>query len=168
MRAFEFDDDMSKMARSLFRMVEPSTIVSDSNTPFSYEIRIPQKGETRERPVLYISWNTKDFEKHYESMERELACVVWDFIKMRHLLEEADTTLFMDHAPIREVLHSSAATQYSLRIDKFRMLLALFLDRITVHYRPGKDMTNVDPLSRATWSTEPGGDTRLLLHPPHM
>jgi len=161
------------VARSLYRIVEPDTILSDLDTPFSYEIRIPQKRETRERPVLYISRNTKDFEKSYESRERELACIVWAFIKVRHLLEGADTTLFTDHTPIREVLHSSAATQYSLRIDKFRMLLASFLDRITIHYRPGRDMTNVDPLSRAIWLTssttpQPGVDTRLPLNPPHV
>jgi len=41
LRASEFDDEMSVVARSLFRMVEPDTILSDSDTPFSYEIRIP-------------------------------------------------------------------------------------------------------------------------------
>ena len=78
--------------------------------------------------------------------------MVWAFVKVRHLLEGLDTTLVTDHAAIREVLQSSAATQYSARIDKFRMLLAPFLERISVHYRPGKEMTNVDPLSRATWA----------------
>ena len=81
--------------------------------------------------------------------------MVWAFVKVRHLLEGSDTTLVTDHAPIGEVLQSSAATQYSTRIDKFRMLLAPFLERISVHYRPGKEMTNVDPLSRATWAHTP-------------
>ena len=70
---------------------------------------------------------------------------------MCHLLEGSDTILVTDHVPIKEVLRTSAATQYSLRLDKFRMLRAPFLDKLKVMYRPGKQMTNVDPLSGATW-----------------
>ncbi|KAF8439657.1 hypothetical protein BGX38DRAFT_1207033 [Terfezia claveryi] len=112
-------------------------IHSGDDAPFKYEIRIPRPGKNVERPVLYISRNTKDFERYYESTERELACVV----------------LVTDHPAIREVLRSSASTQYSIRLDKFRMLLAPFIDKLRVVYRPGKEMTNVDPLSRAQWST---------------
>ncbi len=59
-----------------------------------------------------------------------------------------------DHASIREIGRTSAATQYSTRIDKFRMLLAPFIDDIEVFYRPGKDMANVDPLSRAEFTAD--------------
>ena len=128
-------------------------IRSGLDTLFSYEIRVPRPGKTMERPVVYISRNTKEFERHYESTERELACVVWAFVKLRHLLEGSDVILVTDHASIREVLRSSASTQYSIRLDKFRMLLGPFLDRIHVTYRPGKEMTNVDPLSRARWTS---------------
>ena len=62
--------------------------------------------------------------------------------------------LITDHAPIREILQTAATTQYSLRLDKFRMLLALFVDKLKVVYRPRKEMTNVDPLSRATWESD--------------
>ena len=48
---------------------------------FTYKIKVPNQGQTRERSVLYISRNTKSFECSYESTERELACVVWTFIK---------------------------------------------------------------------------------------
>jgi len=60
--------------------------------------------------------------------------------------------LVTDHASIHEVLRSSGSTQYSIRLDKFRMLLSPFLDRIQVIYHPGKEMTNVDPLSQARWT----------------
>lgn len=59
---------------------------------------------------------------------------------------------------MREVLESSPATQFSTRIEKFRMLLMPGLDDMTILYKPGPKMTNVDPLSRAryendTWET---------------
>jgi len=127
-------------------------IKSGQDTPFSYKVSVPRPGKRVERPVVFISQNTKEFERHYESTERELACVVWAFVKLRHLLEGSDVLLVTDHASIREVLRSSASTQYSIRLDKFRMLLGPFLDRIQVIYRPGREMTNVDPLSRARWT----------------
>lgn len=146
--------------------IHENTITSAKDIPFTYEIRLPREGQGREQPVLYISHNTKDFEMNYESMERELACVVWAFTKLRHLLEGSETVLITDHAPIREVLRIAATTQYSLRLDKFQMLLAPFIDKINVIYRPGKEMTNVDPLSRATWTTRPGEDTGIPVFPP--
>lgn len=111
----------------------------------------PRKDKKIERPILYISRTTKPFEINYESTERELACVVWAFNKLRHLLEGSKTKIVTDHASIKDVLNTAVTTQYSLRIDKFRMLMAPYLDDIEVVYRPGKDHLNVDPLSRARW-----------------
>ena len=99
--------------------------------------------------MLYITRNTKSFERNYESTEREMACTVWVFVKLRHLLEGSKTVLVTtDHASIREIVLTSAPIQYSTRINKFRKLLAPFIDDIQVFYRPGKDLVNVDPLSR--------------------
>ena len=141
----------SKETITTLAVMTSMTTTSQEDTPFKYKIKIPWEGQSNERPILYISRNTKPFERNYESTERELACVVWAFIKLRHLLEGSDTILVTDHAPIKEVLRTSAATQYSLRLDKFRLLLAPFLDKLKVMYRPGKQMTNVDLLSQATW-----------------
>ena len=81
--------------------------------------------------------------------------MVWAYTKLRHLLEGSETVLITDHAPIKEVLRTAATTQYSLQLDKFRMLLAPFIDKLRVVYKPRKDMINVDPLSRARWMTPP-------------
>ncbi|MDB5851806.1 MAG: hypothetical protein JWP29_5558 [Rhodoferax sp.] len=108
----------------------------------------PKPGEFVERPVLYISRVTHPFERNYESTERELACVSWCFQRCRHLLEGSKCTVITDHAPIREVLRSSANTVYSIRIDKAAWQLAPYLDDLEVVYRPGKDHLNVDHLSR--------------------
>ena len=56
-----------------------------------------------------------------------------------------------DDAAIREVICSAASIPYSLRIGKFQMLLVPCMNEIEVFYCPGKDHTNVDPLSRAWW-----------------
>ena len=68
----------------------------------------------------------------------------------RHLLEGSDTILVTDHAPIREVLHTSAAIQYSLGLDKLRMLLLPFLNRL---------QSGIDRLDE---------DISIFLQPPHV
>ena len=67
----------------------------------------------------------------------------------------------MDHASIKEIVRTSAATQYSTRIDKFRMLLAPFIDDKEVFYRPGKDMANVDPPLSGGIHSEAVGDISI-------
>lgn len=81
--------------------------------------------------------------------------MVWAYTKLCHLLENSATVVITDHAPIKEVLRMAATTQYSARFDKFRMLVAPFIDKLKVVYRPGKEMTNVNPLTRAGWTVNP-------------
>src|SRR5258706_18683 len=81
-----------------------SSAISHQQKTFEYEITIPEKSKKVERPVVYISRNTKSFERNYESTERELACAVWAFIKLCHLLEGSKTILITDHASIKEIL----------------------------------------------------------------
>ncbi|KAF8459763.1 hypothetical protein BDZ91DRAFT_799707 [Kalaharituber pfeilii] len=92
-----------------------------------YDTTAPGEGKMRERVVAYISRNTKAYERNYEDQKVVIISV---------------------HQPISPVLHSSANTVYSLRIDKFRMNLAPFLDSVEVWHKPGKQHVNVDPLSR--------------------
>lgn len=66
-------------------------------------------------------------------------------------MEDSDIVLVTNHAPICKVLRTAATMQYSLQLDKFRILLELFVDKLKVIYRPGKEMTNVDLLSRTEW-----------------
>ena len=67
--------DSRTIAEALISTGLYDTVKSLNDTPFSYEIRLLREGQGKERPVLYILRNTKDFEKNYESTERELACV---------------------------------------------------------------------------------------------
>ena len=57
-------------------LMKATTIAISDEKAFEYEITIPEEGEMRERPVLYILRSTKGFEKNYKSTERELACAV--------------------------------------------------------------------------------------------
>lgn len=114
----------------------------------------PKPGHPIERPILYISRGTKPYEKSYEATELELSCANWAITRLRQYLEGSKFTLVSDHEPLKKVLHSSASTQYSLRIDKYRMLLMPFMDSMTVLWKPGLTLTNVDPLSRAKYATD--------------
>lgn len=94
---------------------------------------------------------TKRYEKQYGATELELSCANRAITRLRHYLEGTKLILISDHQPLGEVLNSSPSTQYLLRIDKWRMLLTPFLNNLTILYKPGKSMTNVDPLSRARY-----------------
>jgi hypothetical protein len=123
-----------------------------TETPFqpkkSYETVIPQHGPI-ERPVLYISRSTKPYEQGYQATELEITCLHWAFAKLHHYLEGSDVLIITDHESINGILNSSPGTIYSGRLDKVRMALMPYMDKIKVVYKPGSKMQNVDPLSRA-------------------
>lgn len=114
----------------------------------------PKPGHPIERPILYISRGTKPYEKSYEATELELSCANWAVTRLRQYLEGSKFTLFSDHEPLKKVLHSSVGTVYSLRIDKYQMLLMPFMDSMTILWKPGLTLTNVDPLSRAKFISD--------------
>lgn len=133
---------------------EAFTATTDSlskNPETSFPLKIPDEGRSIERPILYISRSTKPYEKSYESTELELGCVTWAMTRLRHYVEGSTVILISDHEPLKGVINASPGTQYSSRIDKFRMLLMPFVDEMTILYKPGAKMTNVDPLSRARY-----------------
>jgi len=117
----------------------------------------PAPGKQVERVILYISRATKPYEVSYEATELELCCLTWAFTRLQHYLEGSRVIVVTDHEPIKGVLRSAPGTRYSLRIDKFRMLLMPFLDSMTILHKPGKTMKNVDPLSRATYGSRDSG-----------
>ena len=45
--------------------LEGGQVVSPTDAPFAYKIKVPNRGQTRERPVLYSSRNTRSFECAY-------------------------------------------------------------------------------------------------------
>jgi hypothetical protein len=122
-----------------------------TETPFqpkkSYETVIPQHGPI-ERPVLYISRSTKPYEQGYQATELEMTGLHWAFAKLHHYLEGSEVLIVSDHESIAGILSSSPRTIYSAGLDKVRMALMPYMDKINVVYKPGSKMQNVDPLSR--------------------
>jgi hypothetical protein len=127
------------------------TMHSGRTVDMPFESRVPRPGEKLERPILYISRQTKGGEPNYGSTERELACFYWAIHKLHMYLEGNTFTVYTDHESIRDVLHSAPRVDFSKRIDKYRMLLQPYLDDMEIIYRPGKKMVMVDPLSRAKY-----------------
>jgi hypothetical protein len=117
-----------------------------------HQINIPPNGKRIERPVLFISRATHDYEVNYQASELELACLSWAVtVRLRQYLDGAKFTVITDHSSINEILNSSPNTSYSLRLDKFRMSLMPFIDNMTVVYRPGKAIPHVDCISRTRY-----------------
>jgi hypothetical protein len=78
-----------------------------------------------------------------------MTCLHWSFAKLHHYLEGSEVLIVSDHESIAGILSSSPGTIYSARLDKVRMALMPYMDKIKVVYKPGSKMQNVDPLSRA-------------------
>jgi hypothetical protein len=81
--------------------------------------------------------------------------------RLRQYLEGSPFKVFTDHSAIPGILRSSASTSYSLHLDKFRMQLMPFVDKMEITHRPGKSIPHVDCLSRnvgtVTSQSEMGG-----------
>lgn len=147
-----------RAAESLAATTESLKTAPPRQVDSTFPTKIPGEGKSIERPILYISRSTKPYERSYESTELELACVSWAVTRLRHYVEGSSIILISDHEPLKGVINSAPGTQYSTRIDKFRMLLMPFVDDMTILHRAGSKMTNVDPLSRARYPIEPLGD----------
>ena len=120
----EYEERQKDRRRTVTKAVIDGKTIAETLTITGIHDDIIKSANDIPRPVLYISRNTKDLEK---------------YTKLRHLLEGSGTVLITDHAPIKEVLRTAATTQYSLRLDKFRMLLAPFIDKLKVVYRLARE-----------------------------
>jgi hypothetical protein len=150
-------DDWNSNRRTLNGQLAQTFLME---TPFqpekSYETVIPRNGSI-ERPVLYISRATKPYEQGYQATGLEITCLHWAFAKLHHYLEGSQVLIVTDHESINGILNSSPGTIYSVRLDKVRMALIPYMDKIKVVYKPGSKMQNVDTLSRALAPTREDG-----------
>ena len=101
-----------------------------------------------ERPVYFDSRVTRSYEKNYQALELELACLSWAILRCQVYLEGRPFEVITDHANLRTVLFSSTDALYSAQVHKQRAVLQTWLPNMSIRYRPGSTHKNVDALSR--------------------
>lgn len=103
----------------------------------------------RDRPVYFISRVLKLYEENYTILELEMAAMVWAILKFQRYLDGSVFTVVTDHQSLLTITGSSSNTLYSARVDKWRMLLSLYLGQMSLVHRAGKIHGNADGLSRS-------------------
>ena len=96
-----------------------------------------------EHPCLYLSRKLTERETRYGTTEKECACLVWAVAKLRPYIFGTHFIIESDHNPLhwlRQVSNSNARL--------LRWSLALQDLDFEVRYKPGKEHTNADALSR--------------------
>jgi len=98
-----------------------------------------------EKPIAYASKSLSDTEKRYACIERELLAIVFGVNRFHTYLYGRQFRVLTDHKPLVMILQKPL-TSAPPRLQ--RMMLKLQGYQIHIEYRPGKEMTIADTLSR--------------------
>ena len=99
------------------------------------------------RPVCYASRTLTSTERRYANIERGLLAVIFGCERFHHYVYRFEFTVESDHKPLEMIIlkHISSAPA---RLQ--RMLLRLQTYKLSIKYRPGKDLILADAFSRDT------------------
>ena len=97
------------------------------------------------RVVSFASKALTKTEQNYAQIEKELLAVVYGCKRFHQYLYGKDIVVFTDHKPL-EAIFKKPIAQAPARLQ--RMLLALRPYRVTVIFKPGRDIPVADALSR--------------------
>lgn len=99
-----------------------------------------------------------DTEKRYAQIEKEMLSIVHACKKFHCYIFGKETTVYNDHRPLEQIFKKPLLAA-PMRLQ--RMLLNLQWYDLIVHYRPGKEMTAPDALSRAYLAEQQPEDIEL-------
>ena len=97
------------------------------------------------KPAAFASKALTSVEARYANIERELLAVVYGCERFHTYLYGRSFTVESDHKPL-ESIHLENLIAAPPRLQ--RMLLRLQTYNLVIRYRPGKEMTVADALSR--------------------
>ena len=106
------------------------------------------------KPVCYASRTLTSAEENYAQIEKEALAIVFATERFHQYTYGRHTEVHTDHKPL-EAIMCKPLVKAPLRLQ--RMLLRLQRYDLSVNWKPGKEMTIADTLSRATL---PPTDTR--------
>jgi hypothetical protein len=98
------------------------------------------------KPVAYASRALTSAQQQYAQMEKELLAIVYGCRKFHQYVYGRELEVETDHKPLQSIF-KKPLHQAPSRLQK--MLLQLQSYDLTVTYKPGKEMSLADTLSRA-------------------
>ena len=107
------------------------------------------------KPIAYASRALTDTETRYAQIEKELLAVVFAFHRFHQYVYGKDVIVESDHKPLEAITRKQLSAAPP-RLQ--RMLLQLQRYSFSLVYKPGKEMTLADTLSRAYLEDEPNSD----------
>ena len=100
-----------------------------------------------DRPIAYASRRLNPAEKRYPTIDKELLAVVAMCKHFRHFLYGRRFIIYTDHRPLVWLFN---VKDLNSRLTKFRLKLEEY--DYEIRYKPGKQNTNADALSRIPYS----------------
>lgn len=140
----------SDIAKSVVTAIEdktPFTVETDASD-FAIAATLSQAG----RPVAFYSRTLSDSERRHSSVEKEAYAIVESLRKWRHYLIGRSFRLITDQKSVSFMFDNKQAGKIKNdKIQRWRMELSNF--KYDIIYRPGKDNTVADALSRTCATT---------------
>ena len=101
-----------------------------------------------EKPITFASRTLSPAERNYSQLEKEALAIIFGVKRFHQYLYGTHFTLYSDHKPLERIFSESHATpsMASARIQRWALTLAAY--QYTIKYKPGKNMSTADALSR--------------------
>ena len=119
----------------------------------------------QEHPVGFTSRTLNAAEKNYSQLDKEGAAVIFGLKKFHKYLYGRHFTIVTDHKPLLSLFHQEKQVPpiASPRIQRWAVILRAY--EYTMQYKPGKENTNADCLSRLPLNVtvKEGPEDRVLM-----
>ena len=120
-----------------------------------------------ERPIAYTSRTLNAAEKRYSQLDKEALAIVSGVKKFHNYIYGRHFTIQSDHRPLSYLFNEQKDIPQlaSARIQRWALMLSAY--HYSIRYKPGKALTNADPLSLpdSSGGTPPQRDPTSLQDP---
>ncbi len=121
---------------------EPLTLQVDASLSGLGAALIQKNG-----PIAFASKSLTGAETRYSNIEREMLGIVWGLEKFHHFVYGRHVTIETDHKPLESIAKKNLV---NVPPRLTRMLLRIQKYNTTIVYKPGKEISLADALSRIT------------------
>ena len=137
-------------------------------SPYGVGAVLSQMEDGEERPVAFSSRTLAVAEKKYSQLDKEGLAIVFGVMKFHQFLYGRDFTIHSDHKPLQHIIGETqpVPSLVSARLQRWALMLGAYKYRIV--YKPGREISHADGLSRLPLPDTPKlvplpGETVLLM-----
>lgn len=151
---FKFTAEHEKEVDNLFRIITSGPVLAtyDPNKPVTIQTDASKDGLgsvllQEGHPVAFASRTLSESEQRWAQIEKELLAIVFACTKFHNFVYGREFTVESDHRPL-ETLNTRDIDDVTPRLQRMFMSLLKY-PKMTIMYKPGKNMLIADCLSRA-------------------